>query len=158
MSSHQTVVSTTLKRLSVVSHPPSHPSRKMGERDPLVVANCVPKRFPMIPCKPMLALISPKHAYVAALLQAGTSRVEATLPCPLFQSEIAAAIVKSAWMIVPRNNHRRVFAPIRSPMRPMKAPKRKVVREVRACLSAIWKEVSWCPGGPWKRRASARES
>lgn len=124
----------------------------------LVVANCVFKRLPMMPCKPMLALISPKHAYVLALDHDGTSRVEATLPSPLFQSEIAAAIVKSAWIIVPRNNQRRVLAPIRSPMRPIKAPKRKVVRAVRACLSAIWKEVSRCPGGPWKRRASARES
>jgi hypothetical protein len=112
----------------------------------------------MIPCKPILALISPKHAYVAALVHAGTARVDATLPSPLFQSEIAAAIVKSACMTVPRNNHRRVFAPIRSPMRPINAPKRKVVREVRACLSAMWKEVSWCPGEPWKRRASARAS
>jgi hypothetical protein len=106
----------------------------------------------------MLALIRPKHAYVPALVHAGSERIEARLPCPLFQSEIAAAIVKSAWMNVPRNNHRRVFVPIRSPMRPINAPKRKVVREVRACLSAMWKEVSRCPGEPWKRRASARAS
>jgi hypothetical protein len=50
----------------------------------------------MIPCKPMLALIRPKHAYVRALVHAGSERIEARLPCPLFQSEIAAAIVKSA--------------------------------------------------------------
>ncbi len=112
----------------------------------------------MIPCKPMLMLISPKHAYVLALVHAGVERIEATLPCPLFQREIAAAMVKSAWISVPRNNHRRVFAPIRLPMRPINAPKRKVVREVRACLSGMWKEVSRCPGEPWKRRASARAS
>jgi len=112
----------------------------------------------MIPCKPMLALIRPKHAYVPALVHAGSERNEATLPCPLFQSEIAAAIVKIAWMNVPMNNHRRVFAPTRSPMRPINAPKRKVVREVRACLSAMWNELSRCPGEPWKRRASARAS
>jgi hypothetical protein len=96
----------------------------------------------MIPCKPMLVLISPKQAYVLALDHAGTSRVEATLPCPLFQSEIAPAIVKSAWINVPRDSHKRVFAPMRSPIRPMKAPKIKVVRDVRACLSARWNEVS----------------
>lgn len=96
----------------------------------------------MIPCNPMLALISPKQAYVFALDHAGTSRDEATLPCPLFQSAIAAAIVRSAWIIVPSNNHMRVLAPTRSPMRPMKAPKTKVVRDVRACLSARWNEVS----------------
>jgi hypothetical protein len=106
----------------------------------------------------MLTLIKAKHAYVRALVHAGSERTEARLPCPLFQSEIAAAIVKSAWMNVPRNNHRRVFVPIRSPMRPINAPKRKVVREVRACLSAMWKEVSRFPGEPWKRRASERAS
>jgi hypothetical protein len=84
----------------------------------------------------MLALISPKQAYVSALDHAGTARVEATLPCPLFQSAIEAAIVRSAWIIVPRNNHRRVFGPMRSPILPTKAPKIKVIRDVRACLSA----------------------
>ena len=62
----------------------------------LVVANCVFTRLPMIPCKPMLALISPKHAYVLASVHAGELRPDATLPCPLFQSEIAAPMVKSA--------------------------------------------------------------
>jgi hypothetical protein len=158
MSSHQTVVSTTFKTdYPLLARPPIYTPREEG-RDALVVANCVLKRLPMMPCKPMLMLISPKHAYVAALVHAGTARVEETLPSPLFQRDIAAAIVKSAWMTVPRNNHRRVFTPIRSPMRPIKAPKRKVVTEVRACLSAMWKEVSRCPGEPWKSRASARAS
>jgi len=112
----------------------------------------------MIPCKPMLALIRLKHAYVPALLHAGSERAEARLPCPLFQREIAAAIVKTAWMSVPRNNHRRVFAPILSPMRPISAPKRKAVREVNACLFAMWKVGSRCPGEPWKRRASPMAS
>jgi hypothetical protein len=60
--------------------------------------------------------IGPKHAYVREVVHVGSERIEVRLPCPLFQSEIAAAIVKSAWMNVPRNNHRRVFAPIQSPM------------------------------------------
>jgi hypothetical protein len=59
---------------------------------------------------------------------------------------------------VPRNNHRRVFAPILSPIRPRNAPKMKVKTEVRACWSARWKEVSRSPEGPWKRRARARAS
>lgn len=75
---------------------PVEKEKKNGGSDVLVVANCEPKRLPMMPCKPMLMLISPKHAYVLALLHAGTSRLEETLPSPLFQSEIAAAIVKTA--------------------------------------------------------------
>lgn len=71
-------------------------SEERAERsDALVVANCVFTRLPMMPCKPMLALISPKHAYVPALVHDGTSRLEATLPWWDFQRAIAPPIVKN---------------------------------------------------------------
>ena len=107
-----------------------------------VVANCVFTRLPMIPCNPMLALMKPTATNVSAFDHAGSPRTSATLPCPLFHAVRAAAMVKRAWIIVPRKSQRRVLAPMRSPMRPRKAPKTKVRTEVRACLSGRWKEPS----------------
>ena len=147
-----------IRRLARPIYVKQREKKKGRERNSPVVPNCVFIRRPMIPCKPMLAPISPKHAYAVALAHAGVPRPDATLLSPLFQSAIAAAMVKSAWMNVPRNSHKRVFAPIRSPMRPMKIPKINVVKDVRACLSARRNDVSRWPGGPSKRRASASES
>lgn len=124
----------------------------------LVVANCVFTRFPIIPCNPILALMNPMQTNVSVLDHAGSDRASAVDGWPLFHTQSAAAIVKRAWMNVPRNSQARVLAPIRSPMRPRKAPKMKVMTDVRACLSARWKEVSRSPGGPWKRRARANAS
>lgn len=114
--------------------------------------------MPMMPCRPMLALMKPMVAKVSAFVHTGSARESVTDGCPLFHTHSAAAMVKSVWMNVPRKSHARVFEPMRSPMRPRKAPPRNVVMEVRACLSARWKEKSRWPTGPWKRRARASDS
>ena len=98
-----------------------------------VVANCVFTRLPMIPCNPILALMKPTATNVSAFDHAGSPRTSATLPCPLFHAVSAAAMVKSAWMKVPRKSHARVFAPILSPTRPMAEPAMKVRTDVSAC-------------------------
>ena len=114
--------------------------------------------MPMIPCRPRLALINAIATNVSAFDHAGSPRISATEPCPLLNAVTAAAMVKSAWMNVPMKSQARVFAPMRSPMRPRDAPAMKVSTDVSACWSARWKEVSRWPGGPEKRRARARAS
>lgn len=105
-----------------------------------VVVNCVLTRFPIIPCKPILALMNPMHTNESVLVHAGLARESATLPCWLCHIEIAAAIVKTVWMNVPNASHNRVLQPSLSPRRPMKAPKINVSTEQSACWSAIWNE------------------
>lgn len=134
----------------------------------------------MMPCTPRLALMNPIATKLSVFVHAGSPLSSAMLPpippliprpnmptppCPLFHDASAAAIVKSAWMNVPRTSHLRVWLPILSPRRPMKAPRLKVMREVRACWSALWKEASRREGPPGvaegvnsKRRAMARAS
>jgi hypothetical protein len=109
----------------------------------------------MIPCKPRLALMKPKLANANAFDHAISPRfvpIEPWLDCQMVR---AAAMVRSAWIKVPRRSHARVFAPMRSPMRPMKAPARKVRTEQRASLSGRWKVWSEPRS---KRRARAMAS
>ena len=60
----------------------------------LVVANWVFTRLPMIPCRPILALMNPMQANVRAFDHAGSSRESATEGCPLFHTQRAADMVK----------------------------------------------------------------
>jgi hypothetical protein len=102
--------------------------------------------------------MSPRHANALAVVHAGAPRLSANAPWCASSTETAAAIVRSAWMRVPVTSHARVFAPMRSPMRPRNAPKMKESTDVSACWSAMWKDVSRWPAGPWKSRASAMAS
>jgi hypothetical protein len=42
--------------------------------------NCVLIRFPIMPCKPMLALMNPTHTKDSILVHVGLARESATLP------------------------------------------------------------------------------
>lgn len=119
-----------------------------------MVANCVFTLLPMIPCRPIDALANPSATKARAFVHAGSPRLSATPPWPLCQTARAAAMVKSVWSRVPRKSHRRVLAPILSPIRPRKEPPRKERREVRACRSGMRKEKSVWPG--LNKRAMAR--
>lgn len=152
MSSHHTVVNTTVH--SGISF--SSRATRDNELNEPVVANCVLTLLPMIPCNPILALANPRQIKAGTLVQAGSSRESATLGSCDLNMATAAAMVKSAWINVPKMSHARVLAPILSPMRPRKAPPIKVRIDVSACLSAMWKLWSVWPG--WKSRAKARAS
>ena len=141
-----------VKLPSIVSMPML---RKSGRWDILVIINCV---FTCCPWYSATSYLRPLDPNILTLIHTCSEQIETMLPCPLFQSKMMMAIVKTAWMNVLRNNHRQVFSPIRSLMRSINAPKRKAVRKMRACLSAMWKEVLQCSKKPWKRWASTRAS
>ena len=128
MSSTQTVVSTTVARRR-------QQLARYGIKlwHALVVPNCVLRRFPRIPCTPRAALMNARPTKVRRFVQAGSSRSSAMLPWPDFQKEMAAAMVKSAWMNVPAISHNLLCAPTLSPMRPMNAPRLKEMSEHSAC-------------------------
>lgn len=98
--------------------------------DALVVANSVLTRFPMIPCRPILALMNAMAANPSVLVHVGPF-VE-KLDWPPFQRRMAAAMVNSACNTVPKKSQTRVRGPIWSPIRPRNAPERKAITEVRA--------------------------
>ena len=98
-----------------------------------VVVNWVLRRLPMMPCRPMLALMNPTATKERVLVHAGSPRLSATLAEPLCQRTMAPHMVKRVWIKVPRVIHKRVLHPILSPMRPRKAPKMKESTEQRAC-------------------------
>ena len=110
-----------------------------------VVVNCVFILLPMIPCRPILALMNPTQTNESVLVQAGFERTSATLAWPDFHMAMAADMVKSVWMNVPRDIQRRVLQPSLSPRRPMVAPQMKQIREQRAWRSAMWNERSCSP-------------
>ena len=111
----------------------------MHDSEPVVV-NCVFILLPMMPCRPILALINPTQTNESTFDHAGFERASATLPWPDFHMAMAAAMVKSVWMNVPRDIQRRVLHPSLSPRRPMKAPAMKQRTEQKAWRSARWKE------------------
>ena len=61
-----------------------------------VVVNCVFTLLPMIPWRPILALMNPTATNVSAFVHAGSPLISATLPWPLFHAVSAAAMVNSA--------------------------------------------------------------
>jgi hypothetical protein len=123
-----------------------------------VVANWVFTRLPMIPWRPRLAEMKPRAVYAPAFDHTMSPRLSLMLASPDRQIASAAPIVKSAWMIVPRKSHPRVFAPMRSPIRPRNAPPRNVNTEVSARRSGMWKEPSRPSGWFWNVRARAMAS
>ena len=120
-----------------------------------VVVKCVFILLPMIPCSPILALRNPTQTNVSALVHTGFARPSAMLGWPDIHMARAAAMVKSVWMNVPRDIHRRVLQPSLSPRRPTNAPRKKERTEQRAWRSVI---VNKKLRGSLNNLASARAS
>lgn len=97
-----------------------------------VVVNCVPIRFAMIPCNPILALINAIHTNAKVFVQAISLLSFATLDSPSFQIARDAAMVNRACRSVADMSHMRDLGPSRSPIRPINAPAMNVKTDVRA--------------------------
>ena len=106
-----------------------------------VVVKCVFILLPMIPCRPILALRNPTQTNVSVLVHTGFTRPSAMLGWPDIHMARAAAMVKSVWMNVPRDIHRRVLQPSLSPRRPANAPRMKERTEQSAWRSVIVNKI-----------------
>ena len=129
--------------------------RARSEDNIPVVVKWVFILFPMIPCRPILALIHPTAINARPLDHAGSARALAMLPSPDIHMATAAAKVKSVCMNVPRDIHRRVLHPNASPRRPKKAPKIKQITEQRAWHSVMLNAKS---RQSWHSLTTARDS